>query len=36
MGVPPPSLPFDHDAILSAWDATTAKPDIQEILVWFQ
>jgi hypothetical protein len=35
-GCPPASLPFDHDAILSAWDATTAKPDIQEILVWFQ
>ncbi len=35
-GCPSTSPPFDHSATLSAWDATTAKPDTHEILVWFQ
>jgi hypothetical protein len=35
-GCPSASPPFAHSAIVSAWDATTAKPDTHEILVWFQ
>jgi hypothetical protein len=35
-GCPSTSPPFDHSAILSAWDATTASPDSHEVIVWFQ
>ena len=35
-GCPSTSPPFDHSAIVSAWDATTASADTHEILVWFQ
>ena len=35
-GCPSTSAPFDHSAILSAWDANTNNADTHEIRVWFQ